>query len=768
LSLSIVARWIVVVGVLLRIFVTYRQYPASTTQLWMIALVGLLAYVLGTTFLALTKPDLQQAKWWHLFQVLADTLVFSVLYLLTGSLDSNLFLLYFLPLLTAAEHFKAREVFFLFVMISAAFVLVLVRLQLLSATHMFTVEVLVRSLLPRVTFFLYILFLVFVRTNRLKKQAETLKVLNDASEAINANLNLKDTFYSVTEYVWRLASIYTEKPPLFSCFGLLDEGHLEFKAAYPESRLNELRTRIGRIDLGSRPSGIVGRAVKTGLSQLVSDITRDPDYIAYNPGTYSQLAVPVKSGDGILGVISVEHADKHALPADLQRNVEVLAAQAATAIKNANLFRQMETRREQAEMLRQASVAMSSARGVDIAARSILEQLRNIVPYSRATLQILRGDEREMVAKHNLDDAQIDPYLLRPISRDDLIREIVEHKEICILPSPEDHPSWQPRDTTSAIKSWIGVPLVYGDSVIGLITMDRLEGESYSEDQKELLELFTSHASSVLQNAILSQRDTELIEELSQTRDGLQDLLEYLEDHRNLAIIGLVYGESIHYAKNQLGMAKTLAANIVDGYFNDDPDRLKRNASTIIKYINNYLQVLDESQRAVLPSPTKINVHILLDSVIKMKSKQIIPDVRVEREYKAAPIIYVPEQQLRQVFFVIVQNALDAMKGEGTLGLKTQMVTTDNIDYVEVSISDTGTGIPKSEQEHLFEMRGMDSSSQHRRGSGMGLVWARSFMRSYKGDIRFETSLGKGTTMHVLVPREFQISMPVEQDSGLE
>jgi GAF domain-containing protein len=932
LSLPVVARWIVFFGVSLRFLITYGQYTALSLRLWLLAIVVLLAYTVASTILSLWKSGLHQDKRWHLLQVLTDTAIFSVLYMLTGSLDSGLFLLYFLPLLTAADHFSAREVFILFILISLAFISTVTHLAFATPlpAHMSRVEMLVRNSLPQGTFFLYVLFLVFMRASRLKKQSEELEaiqvtavkitkregmqsrleaimeaavellkakgckvylrmpdqdrlelvafkglkserlregyllpfgkgmagevistrspliendyphscyrvpefadlfqamiqvplffeeepigvlavlddaphrqftdrdipvlerlaqyaavaihdvqlvekvqrqtailqILNAASWAMNANLELKDTLQSAVKYAWELAAIYATKPPLFTYLGLLsaDEERLEFKAAYPECHLLELTTRVGQIDLDSHPIGIVGRAIRSKSTQLIRDITRDVDYIEYSPHTRSQLAVPVKIGESVLGVISIEHSSQSALPGELQANVEVLAAQAAMAIRNACLFEQIGRQHEQAEKLRQASVMMTSANGLGDVAQSILEALNSIVPYDRATLQIVKGDEREIVAKHNLDDDQIDPWLLRPISKDDLIRQIVEHKKICILAAPECHPYWQPVATTSDIKSWVGIPLLYRRDIIGLITVDHLERQFYGEDQGLLLELFSREAASVLQNAILFQQNTERIEELSQTKDYLQDVLDYLENQRNLALIGLVYGESIHYAKNQLGMAKARAANIVQGFYDHDLDELKRYAATIVDYINNYLQVLNDTQNAVLQSPAPVDLHRTLDYVIG--SKRISLDVNVVRDYKADPVIYAPEQQLRQVFYVIVQNALDAMEGKGTLGLKTETVALDDENYVQVSVSDTGTGIPRSKQRNLFNMRESDSSRRGKTGTGMGLVWARSFMRSYGGDINFKTALGRGTTMHILVPTDFRESATIDQ-----
>jgi GAF domain-containing protein len=603
---------------------------------------------------------------------------------------------------------------------------------------------------------------------QVQRQKEALQALNIAGDAMTANLDVNNTLNSVVKHAWELSLVYNEDPPLFACVSLLDEKaqYLQFEAAYPEEQLGELRSKVGRIDLSRRPSGVVGEAIRTQSSQRVPDVTRSQDYIDFYPDTRSQLAVLIRRGTDVLGVLSIEHADYDAFSEELQENLEVLADQAGAAIQNAYLFDQIEAQRRQAEKLHRASIVMSSARGLTNVAKSILKELHNLVPYDRATLQLVKGDERELIAKINLEDDRVLSRLLRPISRDDLILEIVKRKEICVLSPPDEHPSWESLPTTFDIKSWIGIPLVFGDDVIALITVDHLQQGLYSEDHKSLLELFTNHASSVLQNAILLQQNSERLEELAQTKDSLETVLDYLENQSNLALIGLVYGESIHYAKNQLGMAKSRADNIARGYYDQDPNELRKSAAKIIEYINSYLGVLDETQREALqsPSPKLVDVHRLLDQVIR--SKRISRAITISREYRATDsLVHAPESQLRQVFYVIVQNALDAMKsGQGVLGIRTQLSEETGRTFVKVSISDTGRGIPKKEQRDLFRVRLQDGVRQRRRGSGMGLVWALSFLRSYGGDIKFETSRGKGTTMHIFLPKDFDTLWSSSQD----
>ena len=95
----------------------------------------------------------------------------------------------------------------------------------------------------------------------------------------------------------------------------------------------------GFIDLEHvKPTSIIERAVKTGQSQLLDDASRDKDYLLYDSRTRSALAVPIKIGDEVIGVINIEHPNSKVFHEDDQRALEALAAQAAIAIQNARQY----------------------------------------------------------------------------------------------------------------------------------------------------------------------------------------------------------------------------------------------------------------------------------------------------------------------------------------------------------------------------------------------------------------------------------------------
>lgn len=118
--------------------------------------------------------------------------------------------------------------------------------------------------------------------------------------------------------------------------------------------------------------------------------------------------------------------------------------------------------------------------------------------------------------------------------------------------------------------------------------------------------------------------------------------------------------------------------------------------------------------------------------------------------------------QIDQIIMNLAVNAADAMPNGGRLAVSVKNLAVDSVfasqhpslkvgDYVLITVSDTGSGIAKQDAHRIFEP--FYTTKEAGKGTGLGLPTVRGIVRELKGDIWFQTVMGRGTSFKVCLPR---------------
>ncbi|WP_405577826.1 ATP-binding protein [Streptomyces sp. NBC_01190] len=142
-----------------------------------------------------------------------------------------------------------------------------------------------------------------------------------------------------------------------------------------------------------------------------------------------------------------------------------------------------------------------------------------------------------------------------------------------------------------------------------------------------------------------------------------------------------------------------------------------------------------------------VDVHELLDSTLQMLSGKIGARIAVVKEYdRTLPRIPAYPGELNQVWTNLIDNAVSAMAGTGTLTVRTAL---DN-DYLLVEFRDTGAGVPEEIRERIFEPFFTTKPVGEGTGLGLDISW-RIIVNKHHGAIRCDSTPGD-TRMRVRLP----------------
>jgi signal transduction histidine kinase len=157
------------------------------------------------------------------------------------------------------------------------------------------------------------------------------------------------------------------------------------------------------------------------------------------------------------------------------------------------------------------------------------------------------------------------------------------------------------------------------------------------------------------------------------------------------------------------------------------------------------------------------DINQLIAGMDNLLRRSLTPEVEVERRFE--PHLWLTEidpGDFEDAFLNLILNAKDAMRGRGRLQLETanctvaengsaQQPNTPPGDYVKLTVTDNGSGIPVADREHIFEP--FFTTKQRGKGTGLGLAMVFGFSKRSGGLISFTSQLGEGTSFQLYLPR---------------
>ena len=168
----------------------------------------------------------------------------------------------------------------------------------------------------------------YTRTTR---QARTLILLNEIARELTSILNVDELLKRVAELLSRI--IDYQMFSILLCDSTGEKLQHRFSLRFQENIHLKHDIPLGM--------GVVGYAAQQKEAVLVPDVKKDPRYIALNPETRSELAVPLIYKDRSIGVLDLEHTKRGFFTEDHRRTLTTLAAQIAIALENARLYEEI-------------------------------------------------------------------------------------------------------------------------------------------------------------------------------------------------------------------------------------------------------------------------------------------------------------------------------------------------------------------------------------------------------------------------------------------
>ena len=297
------------------------------------------------------------------------------------------------------------------------------------------------------------------------------------------------------------------------------------------------------------------------------------------------------------------------------------------------------------------------------------------------------------------------------------------------------------------LKSYIAVPILFHDSLLGVLALFGPDRLRLDEKDQELLAAFVSQAGVAIRNARLYEQLGVAHERLAKSQEQL------VASERSRAVAQISLGLA-HNFNNLLmiilGRAELLRAN-------PQATELGRGLDAIAEAARRGAQLIRRLQRFADPDSTcasgAVSVRDVLEDVVALarptwggEAKHPGVDYEVRFEGDLSPLAAGRAEDLREVFTNVLINAFEAMPAGGEVLLRLH----DDGDHVVVTVEDAGVGMSDETRRRAFEPF---FTTKGPRAVGMGLPSAWGIVKALGGSIDLASAPGKGTRVTVrLIP----------------
>lgn len=470
---------------------------------------------------------------------------------------------------------------------------------------------------------------------------------------------------------------------------------------------------------------------------------------------------------------------------DIQLSGAILTDKEGIAVGNIIFFRDI-TARKQAEetlqkyneyltVLHDITLRLTHILDLDTVIETFLDHLERLVPYDSASIMILETESRVTLKAMRGFERWADPARVQTITFDPsttpTIHRVLTTRQSFLIPDTTSYPGWQTHSETAYIRNWLGVPLLVGEEVIGLYSIDKAEPSFFTEVQVHLAEMLAAQLAIAIANARLygaAQQEITKRQQAEEEAEKAREAAEAASEAKGTFLVNVSH-ELRSPLTSVLGFTKIIRKRLHEVIFpglkadkSGKTDRairqVEQNLDIIVSegerltnLINNVLDLAKIEAGRVEWQVQLLSVADLIERAIEATSDlfetkrlELIADIDDK-----LPAIIGDQDRLIQVVINLISNAVK-FTDEGSVTCRAKQLNSE----IVVSIIDTGIGISPANQSMIFEIfkHADDTLTDKPKGAGLGLSICREIVAYHGGRIWVQSELGQGSTLSFTLP----------------
>ena len=539
-----------------------------------------------------------------------------------------------------------------------------------------------------------------------QRRAEQFELISEVGRRVTSILAIDELLVQLAELIQRTFDYYLVD------IGLVEDGELVYRAGAGkpwESGFKTFRLKLNK-------ESVTGSAAVSGAPLIVPDVRQEARYVnVASTHTRSELAVPLKTKEKVIGVLNVESDRLDAFDQSDLAVLQSLASQAAIAIEKARLFRSEQRRAEQFRVISEVGRRITSILDIDELLEQMVRLIQQAFDYYHVGIGLIEGDEvvHKVGAGLLWDDPafQFKPARLK-LGREGITGWVAATGQPLLVPDVSREPRYVLMQG-SITRSELAVAISAKGNVIGVLDVQSDRLNAFDESDVAVIQSLADQAGIAVENARLYEQARRVA---------------ILEERQRLS-------RELHDAVTQTLFSASLIGEVLPRLWERDPDEARRRLEDLRKMTRG---ALAEMRTLLLELRPAVLAESELSDLLRQLAEAITGRTRVPVHVAIEGSCTLPSD-VKVALYRIAQEALNNMAkhagaSRATVGLRGVEVAKEQEAGIELLVSDDGCGFDRTQV-----------SSDH-----LGLRIMRERAEAVGATVTIDSAPGRGTQVTVV------------------